>query len=152
MAGKSVLTTPGGEPEPWFARNWKWAVPLGCLGVIVLCAAFVGGLLLIVETSFKNSDAYHEALARARSNQQVAEKIGRPFHPGWFVSGHINVSGSSGHADLSIPMVGPKGKGTLYVVSEKSAGRWKFETLQVAVEGEAERIDLLAEPRTPVEQ
>lgn len=153
MAGTPNLTAPGAGRTPWFTRNWKWAVPVGGLGVIVLLAAFIGGIFLLVETSFKNSDAYTEALARAQDNSQVAEKIGRPMTAGWLVTGNINVSGSSGHADLSIPISGSRRKGTIYAVATKSAGRWAFQTLQVEVEGEPERIDLLqSEKREPVEQ
>ena len=153
MAGTPNPTVLNAGRTPWLTRNWKWVVPVGCLGLIIVLVGFVGGILLIVETSFKNSDAYTGALAQAQSNSQVAEKIGRPMKAGWFVSGNINVSGSSGHADLSIPISGPKGKGMIFVVATKSAGRWLFKTLQVEVNGDSERIDLLqAEQRVPVEQ
>ena len=69
------------------------------------------------------------------------------------MSGNINVNGSSGHADLSIPIFGPKGKGKIYAVARKSAGVWQFQTLQVEVEGQPERIDLLQKERqTPTLQ
>ena len=66
---------------------------------------------------------------------------------GWFMAGQINVNGPSGSADISIPLHGPKGKGTLYAVASKSAGRWEYHTLEVAVEGRDERIDLLEAER-----
>ncbi len=58
--------------------------------------------------------------------------------------GNVNVSGGSGYADLSFSLSGPKGKGTLYLVAQKSAGEWTFKRLEVQVEGRRERIDLLA--------
>jgi len=135
---------PGAATQPnWLARNWKWLVPLGLLALIFMFASFVGGILLLVETSIQHSDFYPQALQRARANQDVAQKIGRPLKAGWLASGSVNTSGSSGHADLSIPISGPKGKGTLYVVAKKNAGQWRFETLQVEVTGEEQRIDLL---------
>ena len=127
----------------WFTRNWKWALPLGALVLFLLFISFIGGIFLLVETSFQRSDSYTQALARARSDPRVAEKIGGPLKAGWLASGSINTSGPSGAADISIPISGPKGKGTLYVVAKKSAGLWTFKTLQVQVEGESERIDLL---------
>lgn len=39
--------------KPWFHRNWKWLLPVGCLGTIVLFATFVGGIFFVVETSFR---------------------------------------------------------------------------------------------------
>jgi len=110
---------------------------------LLLSASFVGGVLFLVESSFQHSDFYTQALARARANPQVAEKIGQPLKAGWLASGNINSSGPSGDANISIPLSGPQGKGTLYVVAKKSAGVWELETLQVEIAGEAERIDLL---------
>ena len=127
----------------WFGRNWKWAVPLGALVLFFLFASFIGGIFLLVEVSFQHSDSYTQALARARTDPRVAARIGGPLKVGWLASGSINTSGPSGDADISIPISGPKGKGTLYVVAKKSAGLWTFKTLQVEVEGESERIDLL---------
>jgi hypothetical protein len=134
---------PAVDRPNWFSRNWKWFVPLGALALLLLFAAFVGGILLLVETSFQHSGFYTQALAKARANPQVAEKFGKPLKAGWLASGSVKTSGSSGDADVSIPVSGPKGKGTIYVVAKKSAGLWQFETLQVEVEGKTERIDLL---------
>ena len=147
------LAVPAQPHKSWFARHWKSILSIGCLGLILLVVAFVGGIFLLVETSIKSSHAYTEAMTRAQQSPQVLEKIGQPLQPGWFISGSINTSGSSGNADFSIPLSGSKGKGTLYVVAKKSAGLWQFETLQVEVEGESQRIDLLqAEQKIPVEQ
>jgi hypothetical protein len=116
---------------------------------LLLLVSFVGGILLLVETSFQQSGFYTQALAKARANPQVAEKFGQPIKAGWLSSGSLNTSGPSGSADVSIPISGPKRKGTIYVVAKKSAGLWRFETLQVEVEGKTERIDLLQPEGTP---
>lgn len=129
--------------QSWFSRNWKWAVPFGVLAMLLLAVAFVGGILFLVESSFQHSEFYTQALQRARANPLVTAKIGKPLQAGWPASGKLNTSGSSGDADISIPLSGPIGKGTLYVVAKKSAGVWTLMTLQVEVAGEAERIDLL---------
>jgi hypothetical protein len=57
--------------------------------------------------------------------------------------GNINISGSSGEADLAIPISGPEDKGTIYAVAEKSAGRWIYSILEVEIKTTGERIDLL---------
>jgi len=132
----------GSHPD-WLTRNWKWALPVGVLVLALGIAAFIGAILVVVESSFQHSDCYVLALARTRSNLHVGEKIGQPITPGWFATGNINVSGSSGNADISIPISGPKGKGTIYLVAQKRAGNWTFETLQVEIDGEPDRIDLL---------
>ena len=141
------MTPYPGPQRNWFSRNWKWFIPAGCLTLLIMFGAFIAGILGIVEATLKSSDAYKLALAKAQSDPRVAENLGQPVQPGWFMSGNINVSGGSGDADISIPVSGPKGKGTIYVVAKKIAGEWQFETLQVAVEGQPGRIDLLPAPQ-----
>ena len=136
--------TPPAEPRKgWFKRNWKWFIPACCLFIFLLIVGGIGGILAIVEGSIKNSGVYTQALAQAQTNPQVVAQIGQPVTPGMFVSGNINVNGDSGDADISIPVSGPKGKGKVYAVAKKIAGRWQFETLVFGVDGTTDRIDLL---------
>jgi hypothetical protein len=146
MASPPTNMPPYGAPPPrpnWWSRNWKWFVPAGCLTVILLFAAFVGGMVMLVFGSMKQADVYKEALARAQSDPAVAQKLGSPIEPGMFLSGNINVNGPSGEAKLAIPIHGLKAKGTIYVEATKSAGKWNYALMQVAVDGEDTRIDLL---------
>ena len=126
----------------WWQRNWKWFVPV-CCGSIVLFAGFIIAILAFVFGMMKSSDAYKDALAIAKENQYVQEAIGSPIEAGLLVMGNINVNGSSGHADLAIPVSGPQGSGTLYVVASKSAGRWTMLQLIMDTKETDERIDLL---------
>jgi hypothetical protein len=153
MATSSDGVVPPGQQPAWLTRHWKWAVVLGCLGLVILVAMFVGTILTIVEHSFQHSDAYIYAVTQARTNPLVGKKIGSPLKVGWLATGNINISGPSGNANLGIPIAGPQGRGTIYVVAKKSAGTWQFETLQVEVAGEQQRIDLLPqEQKVPIEQ
>lgn len=133
------------QPKSWMARNCLWLVPVGCLGLLALAAIFIGGILTVTMGGIKSTDAYREALVRARANPEVREALGEPIEPGWFVQGKVNVSGPAGDADLSIPLSGPKGKGTLYLSARKESGQWEYKTLEVAVDGRTERINLLAD-------
>jgi hypothetical protein len=135
---------PPPPPSPnWWSRNYKWFVPVGCLTLIALFAGFIALIAFAVMGSIKSSDAYKMAIEKAQQNPIVQQKLGTPLEGGMFVSGSINVSGTSGKADLTIPVTGPKGKGTIYVDATKFAGEWKFNRLEVGVDGETERIDLL---------
>jgi hypothetical protein len=140
------IHSPGAAPlEPrrgWWSRNWKWFVPAGCLSLILLVLAFVFAIVLLVFGALKSTDVYRTALSAAQNNPAVVEALGAPIEEGWFLSGKANVEGSSGEADFSIPISGPKGKGTIYVVAQKSAGRWDFKTLEVEVHATKERIDV----------
>ena len=131
------------DRPPARSRSWvKW-VALGCGGLVVLGALAAAAILLVVLGAVKQSDVYREAVDRARSHPDVVTALGEPVEPGWFVSGSVNVSGPSGEASLAIPLEGPAGEGTLYVEATKEAGTWRYQTLEVAVEGGGPRIDLL---------
>jgi hypothetical protein len=99
------------HPEPikksWLERNPLWKIPLGCLTLFVLIAAFGIILMTVITSSFRQSDVYKLAIAQATANPQVREQIGEPIKPDWLISGELNVSGSSGKANLVIPGIGP---------------------------------------------
>ena len=90
----------------------------------------------------KSTDVYKTALTRAKANAEVQAALGTPIKEGWFISGNTHADGASGEANLSIPISGPKGSGTIYLVAEKKAGRWNYSTLEVEVPGRKDRIDL----------
>lgn len=126
----------------WWSRNWKWFVPTGCLTLIVLFGLFITLIITVAMGSMKSSDAYKQAVARARANPTVVESLGTPIAEGYFVSGNVNVQNDRGNADLQIPISGPKGKAVIYAVAVKSAGQWEFSRLSVTIEGQPE-LDLL---------
>jgi Cytochrome oxidase complex assembly protein 1 len=129
-------------PTSWLGRNWKWALPLGCLTGVVGLVAFAAGIVLLVFGFMKSSDVYQNAVSECRASDVVIEAIGEPVEPGWYVTGNINVNGSSGRADITIPISGPKGTGTIYAIANKRAGEWSFEVLEVELTGRSERIRL----------
>jgi hypothetical protein len=131
-------------PRPnWWQRNWKWFVPTGCFSLLALFVAFACSIALIVFSAMKSTDVYKEALARAKANSAVIEALGIPIKEGYLVSGNTNVNGASGEANLSIPIFGPNGKGTIYVAANKSLGRWNYTGLIVEIAKTHQRIDLL---------
>jgi uncharacterized integral membrane protein len=134
--------SPQEKSRTWWQRNWKWFVPVACLGALALFAAFIVLIVTIVFGMVKSSDVYKEALATAQSHPAVVKALGSPIEAGIFVMGSINVSGPSGKADLAIPISGPSGKGTIYARASKAANRWTFSQLVVEIKATKERIDL----------
>jgi Cytochrome oxidase complex assembly protein 1 len=135
-----------GQPSKrsWWGRNWIWVVPIGCLIPTFVCCG-VGFVTLIVGGVFggiKSSDAYKEAVAKAKSNEAVQAALGLPIEEGFFVTGNIHVNGPNGKANLAIPISGPKGSATITAIADKQAGRWTYSTLEVAVHG-GNRVNLL---------
>lgn len=136
---------PPAQPQPagWWSRNWKWFVPTGCcLTPLVLGGLFAAFIILVVFAALKQTDVYQTAVTRAKTDQRVTSALGTPIEEGWFLRGNTNISGGSGEADLTIPISGPKGKGTIYAVATKSAGDWTYSKLVVKIDSSGETIDL----------
>ena len=141
------------QPQPmrrgWLERHPNWKIPIGALALLLLIAGFVSALMLIVFGSFRASDVYQQAVARAGQSAQVREGIGAPLRTGWVVSGRLQVNGRSGSADFTAPISGPEGAASIRVIASKNHGIWRFSCLQVKVEGQADSIDLLAAQSPP---
>ena len=127
----------------WWARNWTWCVPVGVLAVLAALAGFIALVLSLVFGVMTSSDVYREALALAQEHPEVSAALGTPVEGGRLVSGSIRVSGSSGEADLSIPISGPDGRGRLLVVASRSAEGWTYSVLQAEFDQGRKRVSLL---------
>ena len=130
----------------WWSRNWKWVVPVGCLTPAVLCCGGGGLILTFVFGALKSSEVYTDALARAKANEEVKTLLGEPIEAGFWVSGSVEVGGTSGKADLSIPVSGPKGSATLHAVATKAGGKWVYSTLEAVPQASGTSIDLRPPP------
>lgn len=115
-------------------RKWAWA---GVVFVFVVIPGCVG----LVGSSFKSSDAYRLSLAAVERNPKVIAALGQPLEAGFFVLGHIRISGPGGEAALQYTVSGPKGKGDVSVYAERRAGTW--ELTQVVVGTAAGTINVI---------
>jgi len=135
-------------PQPlqrgWLEHHPLWKIPLGFLIVILLTGGTGIGAISIAMVSIRHSEVYQQAMSRASQSAEVQSKIGEPLTTAWFISGELHVNGSAGSANLSIPVSGPKGKGTIRVIAFKNAGIWSFSCLQFHVAGAPYSINLLS--------
>jgi hypothetical protein len=118
--------------------------------MLLLAAGFFFLIISIPFAAMKSSDAYKMALARAKADPRVMDALGSPIEDGFFAWGNTNVSGTSGNADMTVPISGPKGKGTMYFVASKFASQWTFSKLMVEIANTGKRIDLIEDPATTV--
>jgi hypothetical protein len=133
----------------WWSRNWKWFLPTGCclgslLGIVLAIAIFgmgIVGLVSGISKILKSSEPYQTAVAHAKANEKVVSALGTPIDEG-FPMGKVNTNNDTGDADLSIPLTGPKGKATIYVVGTRSGGTWTYSKMSATITGTDESIDL----------
>lgn len=130
----TVRTTHPSQPQPVENVNAppqkksRTGLFVGCgvLGFFLLVLAFIGGIFYFVTGLMKSSDAYVEAVQRAKKNPFVITAIGEPMSEGFFTTGSINLHNDDGSAKLHIPLSGPKGSGTIYVNATKTSGVWYY--------------------------
>lgn len=130
------------QRKSWWNRNWKWFVPSGCLTLLILFGLFIGGIFYEVTSIIKDSEAYKESMTAVQNNKLVVEKLGSPIETDGMVSGNVTSTNDVRTCDVQVPIKGPKGKGTLFVVGEKR-GKWKYSEMSVYIENTDEKIDLL---------
>jgi len=143
---------PPPRPEPWapvpkrpgwLGQNLGCALGLGCFGMVLLGGISVAAIFGAVTLGIRASDPYSVAISTATHDPLLLAELGAPVEAGWFVTGSINVSGGSGHADIEIPVHGTARTGKIHAVASKSLGKWVFSTLSAEVDGRPAPMDLL---------
>ncbi len=133
-------------PQPsWWKRNWKWVVPVGgCLTVIILFIVFVGSLIWGAASLIGDSQPAEYAMELINKDDDMIRLLGTPIEKDGMVQGNVNWSNGDKSANLTIPVSGPEGKGTLYVNARGKGEEWIYDRIEVLI-GDEEAIDLLEE-------
>lgn len=114
---------------------------MGAAGVVVLAVA----ISLLVFALLKRSEPAQFALQRAGAHPAVAAKIGAPLEVGWVVTGRLKNFGSDGGTvRLSLPVRGPKGRGTIAVRGVRVDSRWTYSVLRLVPDDGSPPVDLRA--------
>jgi hypothetical protein len=122
-------------------RGWRiWVIAgVAVLGVLI---AFGVAMYFMVTSILKDTDAYRIAMEKLQASPEAMAMLGPPLTTG-MPSGSISTSGPTGEAALAIPVEGQKARGVLYVAATKDMGRWKASRIELEIEGEAQRFDLI---------
>ncbi|MEY4489650.1 MAG: hypothetical protein RIQ79_2158 [Verrucomicrobiota bacterium] len=131
-------SVPFPRPRNWLERNLKWLIPALVLGLVTSLA----GLALVFVSLLKGSSVYQGALGRIKPHPAVIAALGAPVREGFLFTGSIRIVNSSGEADLTIPLSGPKGEATAFVHATRSLGAWHYDRLIVETTPDQIRIDL----------
>ncbi|KFE63010.1 cytochrome c oxidase assembly factor Coa1 family protein [Hyalangium minutum] len=139
-------TSPEGNMAPqrsWWSRNWKWAVPVGCLGLMASCCGFTLLAGALGWNFVTNNPASTRALEIARADSEVQAVLGTPIetHP-LKQQSNVHYANGQSRAEATIELDGPKEDGVLRMEAVKSNDEWVYEVLEVEVPGQ-EPIDLM---------
>lgn len=130
--------------QSWFRRHRALIVGLGILGLLLVM--FAGSILLFVRGLMFKAEPTRVAIARAQANQQVLQRLGAKVREGWLITGNIQLDNDTGHADLEIPIAGPRGEAEIHAVADKEFGRWQYREMRVGSPNTEETIDLIGNP------
>ena len=132
------------KQESWFTRNWKWALPLGCLSTIGL---FVVGIILFGIIGFSkifngNNDVTSKAIDLINNEQVIVQQLGSPIDSNGMMQGAISTTNDGGNADISVPLKGPNGTGTMFIKAVKVNDKWNYERIAVQIDKTNEIIEI----------
>lgn len=141
---------PEGELAPrkgWWSRNWLWAVPSGCLGLLLSCGC-LGALFVTLTISGSGGvSVVTQAIERAKQSPEVQQALGEPINPtAWGFQGSIHSGTDGGSANFSLPLQGSRAEGTLRVRASQQGDTWTYTQLQVDVPDQAS-VDVLSGTR-----
>ena len=131
------------KPQKKKSSVWKW-LSIGCLTALILgiggCVAIICGVMGIM----KSSEPFKDGMRYAKASPAVVASIGEPIEDGWFMQGNIQVQNDSGTANITIPISGPKGNGSVAVVGTKTGGKWSYQSVIFTSAADGSTADLLA--------
>ncbi|MFN7966911.1 MAG: cytochrome c oxidase assembly factor Coa1 family protein [Acidobacteriota bacterium] len=135
------MSTGSGERRSWIARTWWWSVPLGCLGLMVLC---LGSCSLLCAGKFWGAKRQvDEALVLANHNPAAIEALGEPIVASPFgEGGDTRFTNDDGVWRVRVPVRGPKGRANLRFEQGSGDGS-KVRSAELVVEGSGEVIALI---------
>lgn len=137
-----LLRTTGERPRRWL---WLRILLPAVAGLLVLAGVGLLTSVAFQSLSLKRSDAYAQALDLTRNSPEVQATLGQPVQAGWWVHGETRPPFVARFAHMVIPLVGPRGEGTLYVVANRGASSLVLERVVFVAAG-GQKINLTPSP------
>jgi hypothetical protein len=140
------------------SRKKMWVIVI--LSVLLLIFLLIVGcctaLYFGVTHALKSTQVYVLSIQRAQASPCATSKLGTPLTANGVPQGSANENNDSGSADLTIPIKGPQGTGSVHVIASRENKIWTLtsETLTVAgtdydLPATPSPCDAAAQPTTP---
>ena len=105
----------------------KRTIAIVIIAVFLAGFLFIGGLLFVITSSFRNHPSYQLATDYIRANPEIAALIGDVEGFGFFPMGSINTSPGRGDADFTIRTRGTYGDVRAFVtLQRRDGGEWQI--------------------------
>ncbi len=92
----------------------------------------------------EDSKPYVHAFELINNDEQLIELLGSPIAKDGAVQGNIDWINGNKSAQMSIPISGPKGSGTLFINATGKGETWNYHEIRVEIN--EQEINLLEKP------
>jgi YD repeat-containing protein len=140
----NMTQQPSVQPQPEVPHFQKVFGRVLLVGVVLLVLSLAADAYT---KHLRGCPAFMTALELASNSQEVKSVLGEPIQAGQFVRGRVQQNSEAGYALLSIPVRGPRAKGTLYVVANRVRNRWDLERVALWTGAQPNRLDLSPPPQ-----
>lgn len=131
------------ERPSWWKRNWKWALPAGgCLTIIIVGIIMLVGGVFAFANKVKTATGTDQALIIAQQNPVLIEILGEPIESDGFGSFNISIKNEERTSNSTLPIKGPKGTGTIHIISKGQDENRTYEVFNVTIDGSEEVVEL----------
>ncbi len=143
----SVLPSGAGAKESWSERKRRLRRRRVLFGSAFVGVVFTAMLLVLVFgfRAFRSAEPCRVALERAGASPPVVRMLGEPLEIGWLVRGKIK----GPRARFTLPVHGPRGRGSIHGVAVRTDGAWQFSILFVTFAATGEQHSLLESMEVP---
>lgn len=131
--------------ESWFRRHRLWVFLLSGLFLVgATVVAIVSNFSDFAQTAI-NTGLCNEAIVAANQNNDVVEKLGnlQPVDQMAILEGNAVYSENGNHAEITVRVVGEKGKAKMDIVADKQSGKWNYKTIRIRIKNPSETIEVL---------
>jgi hypothetical protein len=137
------------KENSWCKGNWKWLLP-------TLFLFFIMGLGLMTITgngknindltqAYSDHSLFEKAFEKAKTNPRVIAILGdiEPIDKLAILEGTTKYSNNNNVVDLTVRIIGNKGKGKLDVSAVRNGATWEYKKINVRIKQTQEEIQIL---------
>jgi len=148
MDSNAAIPPAYAAPQPVQPKSRKKMWIIIILSVLLFLFLLIAGCCTLIyvgmKKAMKSSDVYVMSIQRAQASPCAVSKLGQPITSQGLPQGSVNENNGTGSADLTIPVTGPQGTGSLHAVASRENNLWTLTSLTLNTGGAA--IDLPPDP------
>ncbi len=136
------------EHKSWWSRNWKWFIPLITvllIGMITVSTSKVGESISDMTKAYADVSIYENAINIAQQNEQVKELLGelKPLDKMAIIEGSVIYSNNSKSVDMSVRIIGSKGRGKLDISADRNESEWNYKKINIRIKEPKQTITII---------